>query len=84
MFRAVQATFPPGTAAPPITKVVGKMWREMTPGQKQPYVDAQLLEATQRIKDRAELIASRPVGPGSVSKKFGCIHLSIPVLPIEV
>lgn len=63
-FYSVQATFPPGTQAPPITKVLGKMWREMTRDQKKPYVEAMDADIARRLKERDELVASRPVRKG--------------------
>lgn len=68
MFHSVQGTFPPGTPAPPIAKVLGKMWKDMSRDQKQPYVAAQEADIAQRLKDRAELIASRPVSSDEVSE----------------
>lgn len=61
MFQSVQATFPTGTAAPPISKALGRMWRDMSREQQQPYISEQEAEIAKRVRDRQELVASRPV-----------------------
>lgn len=47
-FRSVHSTFPAGTKAGPVAKVLGKMWREMSPEEKQPYLAAQKAEISER------------------------------------
>lgn len=72
-FHAVQSTFPPGTQAPPITKVLGKMWREMSREQQLPYVQAMEADIAKRLQDRSDLLASRPVcfGQRDCSRRLG-------------
>lgn len=70
----MQATFPAGTPAPPISKVLGQMWKGMSREAKLPYFEAQQADIAQRLGEREALILSRPV---RLEPQRSCVILSL-------
>lgn len=66
VFRSVQATLPCGSDASVVAKQIGKMWGQLSDDVKQPYIDAHKAEVADRLRERDELLSSRPVSHDSL------------------
>lgn len=61
VFHSVHATFPSGTPAPVVVKQIAATWRRLPESGKQPFFTAHQAEVADRLREREELLASRPV-----------------------